>query len=626
MAINHKNFASTTLGAAITTTNGTSITVASEAGFPAVQFIISIDTECLLVTNVSTTTWTVTRGYEGSTAATHLNGAAIYHDWSAAEADSTVHGPASVTADHLVVFDATTGKLIKDGGAATAAGLALLDDANAAAQIATLGLDADLATFAVPANTTISAAGAELVNDATAADQRATLGGIAVGPAVSVDNHVAIFDGLTGKILKDSGFAIAAINHIGVPGQLGFGVGICPMSLPTGMSELFGTRDPTSDNYGNYQYSDGSIMVWIPAFFYKFGTGSNGNAVNVVTIKPLSAYADVATANTDGYALHRMFYDGGFLQPGVFVDKYICSNNGGTASSIKNGIVLTSGQRGSLSTAVYSALTGAPADNLGGSQAAAKTRGASFFANSRFIQAGLALLALAHGQAATSVLNCAWYMVNSMFPKGCNNDALGDSQDAAILYVNDANGTYNCGKTGSANYFARTTHNGQNSGVCDLNGLIWEVGFGLGSNGTDYFILKTAKALKALTGSNTLATDLFGANGLAANYDDIGATYGALLASATTKYYGSATQVLSAALSGNDWAAAGLGIPLVGGVGGSNLFGNDYFIDYRPNELCPLSGAYWANGSGAGVWPLELDLDRASSYGSIGFRSALYLL
>lgn len=450
--------------------------------------------------------------------------------------------------------------------------------------------------------------------------------GNVTGAAASVDNHVAIWNGVTGTILKDSGFAIAPINHIGTPGQIGFGVGICPGPLPTGMVELNGTRDPTADNYGNYQYSDGSIMVWIPAFFYKFGTGSNGNAINVVTIKPLSAYADVATANADGYALHRMFYDGGFIQPGVFVDKYICSNNGGIASSIKNGIVLTSAQRGSLLTAMYSALTGAPANNLGGSQAASKTRGASFFANSRFIQAGLALLALAHGQAATSVLNCAWYMINSMFPKGCNNNALGDAQDATILYDSDANGTYNVGKTGSANYLAKTTHNGQNSGVADLNGLIWEVGFGLTSNGTDLYVLKTAKALKALTGSDTLATDLFGANGLAANYDDIGATWGALLGSSTTKYYGSATQVLSAALSGNDWAAAGLGIPLVGGVGGSNLFGNDYFADYKPNEMCPVSGAAWGNGSGAGVWALSLSFYRAYSGCGIGFRSALYLL
>lgn len=55
-------------------------------------------------------------------------------------------------------------------------GASLIDDANAAAAIATLGLDADLATFALPASTTISAFGATLVDDANAAAAIATLG------------------------------------------------------------------------------------------------------------------------------------------------------------------------------------------------------------------------------------------------------------------------------------------------------------------------------------------------------------------------------------------------------------------------------------------------------------------
>lgn len=61
----------------------------------------------------------------------------------------------------------------------TAAGRALIDDANAAAQIATLGLDADLATFSLPASTTISAFGKTLVDDADAATALATLGAAA---------------------------------------------------------------------------------------------------------------------------------------------------------------------------------------------------------------------------------------------------------------------------------------------------------------------------------------------------------------------------------------------------------------------------------------------------------------
>lgn len=54
--------------------------------------------------------------------------------------NSLVSGPASSGDGNLVLFNGTTGKIIKDGGTVTAAGLALLDDANAAAQATTLGL------------------------------------------------------------------------------------------------------------------------------------------------------------------------------------------------------------------------------------------------------------------------------------------------------------------------------------------------------------------------------------------------------------------------------------------------------------------------------------------------------
>jgi hypothetical protein len=52
----------------------------------------------------------------------------------------------------------------------------LLDDADAAAVLATLGLDADLATLSLPASTTISAFIKTLLDDADAATARATLG------------------------------------------------------------------------------------------------------------------------------------------------------------------------------------------------------------------------------------------------------------------------------------------------------------------------------------------------------------------------------------------------------------------------------------------------------------------
>ena len=419
------------------------------------------------------------------------------------------------------------------------------------------------------------------------------------------------------------------INDIGVAGQRGFGVGICPR-VPAGMGGLQGYNDPASDNYGNYQYSDGSVMVWIPAFYYKVGTGANGLVLNKIDVKAFSAYADIASANAAGYALHRAFYDGGAVQEGFFYDKYITSNNNGIASSLRNGVVLSSAQRGTIANTAYATLTGAPANNLGGSIAAAKTRGSNFFCASLFNFKAVALLSVAHGQAATATTYCSWYDASGVknFPKGNNNNALGDAQDTAIVYVADGNGTYaGCGKTGSANLFSRTTHNGQNCGVADQNGLVYEFNPGLTSDGTNYFLLNTSVAMKSVTGSNTLATDLWGATGYAAMYTNIGSTYASLWATGANRSFnmGSATQVLSEATSGTAWAVAGAGIPLATGIGGTNVFGNDTIYDYKPNEMAPCSGGNWNVSSTAGGWCLGLGDYRTDSYGSVGFRSALYL-
>ena len=414
-----------------------------------------------------------------------------------------------------------------------------------------------------------------------------------------------------------------SINHIGVAGQQGFGVGIAP-SLPTNFAKLYGTEDPASDNYGNYQYSDGSIMCYVPAFFYKYGTGANGFALNVCDVKAFSAYADVATANAAGYALHRAFYNGGTIRAGFFVDKYLVSRNGSIASSLKNGVVLTSATRG-LADTPYSIV--GQSNNYRGSIGVAKTRGSTFHVKTIFEHSALAMLSLAHGSASTGTTYNAWYSAGSTnFPKGNNNNALGDAQDGTIAYVWDGNATYaGCGKTGSANFFAKSTHNGQNCGVADLNGLVWEVTIGLTSDSTNYYLLNTAVDVNTITQSNTLATDAWGATGLAAMYTNIGATYGALTASSTNKTFGSAAQVLSEATSGTAWAMAGAGVPLLGGVGGSNQFGNDYMLDYRPNEMCPLVGGSWGSSSAAGVWSLACSYVADGSYEDVGCRAACYL-
>ena len=101
-----------------------------------------------------------------------------------------VVGALSFTATDKLAGRLTAGAGAGEEIACTAAGRALLDDANAAAQIATLGLDADIATLSLPASTTITVAGAALIDDVDTATQRATLG---LG-SLAVKNTVATAD------------------------------------------------------------------------------------------------------------------------------------------------------------------------------------------------------------------------------------------------------------------------------------------------------------------------------------------------------------------------------------------------------------------------------------------------
>lgn len=112
-------------------------------------------------------------------------------------------------------------------GDITAAGRALLDDASATAQIATLGLDADIATLSLPASTTISAFGATVIDDADAATARTTLG------AGTLDNVVEDTTPQLGGQLDVNGNAIgdgtnelltftedaSAVNHVNIENE-----------------------------------------------------------------------------------------------------------------------------------------------------------------------------------------------------------------------------------------------------------------------------------------------------------------------------------------------------------------------------------------------------------------------
>jgi hypothetical protein len=308
-------------------------------------------------------------------------------------------------------------------------------------------------------------------------------------------------------------------NLIGVPGAMGFGVGICPpANLPDGMVGMPGYDQLGSDNYGNYIYKEGSVMIWVPRFYYRIAHTSNPTyatyGVNSIDIKGIDTYPTTALANAAGYALHRAFIDGGVEKLGFFRDKYKCSKvangSGYTAASIKNGLPLSSaavhnpfsGLTGGANY-YYSALDLAHRrDGVDGAVNASSI----FFCSSQFLRSAIAMLSLAHGQAATSTANCAWYLANKNYRKGCNNNALCDTDDTTVKWENDGyetgSGVYNCGKTGSAGYgggagnvFAKSTHNGQNCGSADDNGLIYEVSIGL-------TCIASTKAIEAISRAN----------------------------------------------------------------------------------------------------------------------------
>jgi len=290
-----------------------------------------------------------------------------------------------------------------------------------------------------------------------------------------------------------------SINDIGTPGKVGFGVGICPIqSMVANFTSMTGNRSSVHDNYGNYQYQDGSIMVWIPKFYYRIAHANNPTfgtyGVNSIDIKGIDTYTSETAANADGYALPRAFIDGGSTKDGFFIDKYMCSKNawgdGYIGSSIKNGgPISTHADHNPIadltacaSNAYFETIDAAHArDGVDGAVNASSI----FHVASKLQYSALAILSMAHAQASSDTTFCAWYDATYNYPKGCNNDALQDYDEISngagtgddLLYTSD--GYSNCGKTGSGVPFAKSTHNGQNCGVADVNGLMWEVSLGV---------------------------------------------------------------------------------------------------------------------------------------------------
>ena len=428
---------------------------------------------------------------------------------------------------------------------------------------------------------------------------------------------------------------------IGTQGGQGFGVAPYVGTPPTGFSAMTGTTDPAHANYGNYQFTDGSIMVFVPRFYYRIGDAGSpryatygANAVDVVGV---DTYATEAAANTAGYAMHRAFKDGGADKSGFFIDKYLATNVSTTScKSVADAhpISLTTNASYNPSSAM-TGCTGILADAV----VLARSRGAGVFnCASVFMYSACALLSLAHAQAATATTYCAWYDAGGTtnFPKGCNNGALADTNDAAVTYA----ASYSTKpKTRATANFARTTHNGQECGVADLNGSMYQAALGItdfGTSGTDAtahgngncYVLKASVALSSLTSGWDGTNDVWGnTTNLATKYD---AVTGLMPWGATTgwTYFGNGTNgVFSGATSGTSWLRTACGIQdATSGTsaGGTSQFGADGCYQYNVANLFVLCAGHWNNAASAGVFYRTWNYYRSSDNNLCGFRAGAY--
>ena len=383
-------------------------------------------------------------------------------------------------------------------------------------------------------------------------------------------------------------------------GTLGFGVGVCPEDVSKlGMEPLPGCDDVKNDNYGNYIHKpSGSIMCWIPAFKYRVNDTST-NSVQVWDVNDPECPSNAV--------LHRAFINGGIEKSGFFCDKYICSPDAANTMgiSVKNGSVL------SLSTSAYFTNRTSQLANCSGrfddAITASRARGAGFQCMSVFQLGALRLLTLAHAQASKSAEFNAWYDSSGQhnLPKGATN---GSGKD-----YNRPNGTWQSGLTGSCSVFAESTHNGQNNGVADLKGILYQVVTGYIGSGSYYF-------LKPEVDITTLDKDAMYNN---SNHNSRSMPF--------TGWHGwdQSQPMFNNDSTGLHWDCCGF-LNTITNVGDKYIQGmfeeDQEYITATTNSF-PYFGCSWDSGSdqGSGLFYSRLSYTRSRDYYVFGFRACGYL-
>lgn len=411
------------------------------------------------------------------------------------------------------------------------------------------------------------------------------------------------------------------------PGTQGFGAGVCEDEATLtrlNLQPMEGCEDPASDNYGNYIHiPTQSVMVYVPAFKYRIGDLPEGSlatqkwGVNSVQIWK----ADDPNCPSNA-VLHRAFIDGGEEKQGFFCDKYLCSpaSDGSCAVSIKNKapISLTSN-----STYTPVTLVNGCSGRLDDAITASRLRGNGFQCMSVFQLGAIRLLTLAHAQASKDTNYNAWYDNTGEHngPHG-NTDYLSDYDHPESTWTTGANdgGNANKGLTGSCNVFAKSTHNGQNCGIADLKGIVYQVATGMIATSSQ----SSSSGTKMLYSLNQNAT--IGDLDADAIYDTANHHTITFDAGGSTQWYWDKTQpMIGNDTSGFNYECAGF-LPTQQSANESNMFEGDYVYTYVSNDMFPCFGCNWSGGSNSylGLWFSRLNASCSDNYVNFGFRACAY--
>lgn len=440
-----------------------------------------------------------------------------------------------------------------------------------------------------------------------------------------------------------------------------FGVGIAPREVyeSLGLSELPGTNDPTSFQYGLYKIEKKingtetgdakdryltAYVKFIPKFYYAFLTDANGNLLsdtaltelahysgisvallkqaqsrspnNAFVIAPASAFADEGDAISHNFILPRAFIDGGVVKSGFFIAnslgwyKYQFDNNTGRYRSdwylgMESEVEPTHDSSVDIGLLRLDNVEHGGFKDLksfaDGVTLCRKLTG--FNLATIYMWSAISMLSFAANLYCKDASECAWFQkTGDSSPRGINSSSK-DNVDSAVVTTTTITSTTGTPFVSKSQY-AKTTHNGTISGITNVNGWLWQPLLGTTGN-YDKWMPESA-SLANITTAGSECT---------------------LSYNPTTSAWGTASkQSFFRATNGNERMACGVVPASLTGKSSqseSNLFGNDSFGRYSGTAV-PLVGGAWGSGGRAGVFYRSGDSAWSVAGGHCGVRLAGY--